>query len=403
MKCLVIGSVWPEPNSSAAGENMMALLRGACQHDWQLTFVSSAQHSEHAEDLSVMGIETAEVALNCSSFDEFVESLSPDIVIFDRFMTEEQFGWRVEKAVPRAIRVLNTEDLHGLREQSRLKTGNTAHESYFNDVMLREIASILRCDLTLIISKKEMQWLQEHANIPATQLVYFPLLPNHTSPSKPPFSETKHDSFIGNIRHQPNWHAVLFLHKVWPQIRKQLPNAECHIYGAYPPKKATALSNPKSGFLVKGWIENADDAFENYRLALAPLSFGAGIKGKLVRAVANRTPSVVSQLATEGICEDNQWPGLVTHNEDDFVDAVVKLYNHETLWSECQTKCNDLLTKWHAEQNTQDLLYERIEKLRTELSTFRQRHILSRVLNHHTLKTSQYMSQWIEAKNKLKD
>jgi uncharacterized membrane protein YgaE (UPF0421/DUF939 family) len=108
-------------------------------------------------------------------------------------------------------------------------------------------------------------------------------------------------------------------------------------------------------------------------------------------------------LATEGICEDNQWPGLVTHNEDDFVDAVVKLYNHETLWSECQTKCNDLLTKWHAEQNTQDLLYERIEKLRTELSTFRQRHILSRVLNHHTLKTSQYMSQWIEAKNKLKD
>ncbi len=81
-----------------------------------MTFVSAATKSEHSVDLRALGIETAVIQLNDSSFDQFVDQLQPDIVLFDRFMIEEQFGWRVEAACPDAVRLLNTEDLHFLRK-----------------------------------------------------------------------------------------------------------------------------------------------------------------------------------------------------------------------------------------------------------------------------------------------
>ncbi|MGB0924936.1 MAG: glycosyltransferase, partial [Pseudoalteromonas shioyasakiensis] len=89
-KVLVIGYVWPEPNSSAAGTHMMSLLRAFRAENWQVEFASPAQKTEHMVDLSEDGITTQVIALNCSSFDEYVQAYNPDIVMFDRFMMEEQ-------------------------------------------------------------------------------------------------------------------------------------------------------------------------------------------------------------------------------------------------------------------------------------------------------------------------
>ena len=87
-KVLVIGYVWPEPNSSAAGTHMMSLLRAFRAENWQVEFASPAQKTEHMVDLSEDGITTQVIALNCSSFDEYVQAYNPDIVMFDRFMME---------------------------------------------------------------------------------------------------------------------------------------------------------------------------------------------------------------------------------------------------------------------------------------------------------------------------
>lgn len=114
MQVLVIGYVWPEPNSSAAGSHMMSLLRLFKAQQWTVTFASPAQTTEHMQDLNAEGINTQGIALNCSSFDDFIEQLQPDVVMFDRFMMEEQFAWRVEKVCPNAMRILDTEDLQCL-------------------------------------------------------------------------------------------------------------------------------------------------------------------------------------------------------------------------------------------------------------------------------------------------
>ena len=164
---LIIGFVWPEPKSSAAGSRMIQLIGCFQTHDYKITFASPSSKSEKSFDLESIGVNQIDIELNNSSFDRFIKQLDPDIVLFDRFMIEEQFGWRVTEQCPNAIRILDTEDLHCLRRgRERAHKDNVLlNDSYlFNDTANREIASIYRCDLSLIISEYEMDILKEKRN-----------------------------------------------------------------------------------------------------------------------------------------------------------------------------------------------------------------------------------------------
>src|SRR5690606_3748129 len=114
---------------------------------------------------------------------------------------------------------------------------------------LREIAAIFRCDLSLMISTREIELLQHYFGVPSELLFYCPLSTGTLDQPLPVFGERQHFISIGNFRHVPNWDAVLCLkHSIWPLIRAQLPRAELHIYGAYMPPEASALHNPAQGF-----------------------------------------------------------------------------------------------------------------------------------------------------------
>ena len=113
---LIIGYVWVEPNSSAAGSRMLQLIEQFLKQNWKVTFASPAQKSETAASLNSLGVDEVSIELNNTSFDYFVKDLKPTIVLFDRFMMEEQFGWRVAENCPNAVRILDTEDLHFLRK-----------------------------------------------------------------------------------------------------------------------------------------------------------------------------------------------------------------------------------------------------------------------------------------------
>jgi len=169
-RILIIGKVWPEPNSSAAGTRMMQLIHHFIDKGDQVTFVSSAKDSFYQEDLSQLNISCSFVQLNDSSFNEFIEKLDPNIVIFDRFMTEEQFGWRVMDTCPNAMRVLNTEDLHFLREarhKALKRDEKLDFETLRSDLQLRELAAIYRSDISLMVSDFEVKLLTETYQIPS--------------------------------------------------------------------------------------------------------------------------------------------------------------------------------------------------------------------------------------------
>jgi O-antigen biosynthesis protein len=405
-KILVIGYVWPEPNSSAAGFHLLSILRAYRQQDWQVEFATPAQPTDHMVDLADEGITSRAIALNDSSFDDYIAQYQPDIVHFDRFMMEEQFGWRVDQYCPDALKLIDTTDLQFLRDarHQALKANRTlAQQDLCSDLAKREIAAILRSDISLIISSYEMALLTETFKISPDILHHLPFMVdvNAIPTTTLGFDERQHFMTIGNFRHAPNWDAVLYLQSIWPLIRKQLPQAELHIYGAYPPPKATALHNPKTGFLIKGWAESAYAVMEKARVCLVPLRFGAGLKGKLLDAMMMQTPSVTTMIGAEGMqVEDMPWPGAIADDVDSFVDAAVNLYSDKAAWEKAQHD-----TAYHLQHQFNSVvlskkLIEKISEVQQNLTQHRLNNFTGAMLKHHTMTSSKYMSQWIMEKNK---
>ena len=408
LRLLIIGFVWPEPNSSAAGRRMMQLIQLFLAQDWQITFVSAAAESEHQVDLRALGVETAVIQLNDSSFDDFVAELNPDIVLFDRFMIEEQFGWRVEATCPDALRLLNTEDLHFLRKARQevvQQKRPLQQKDWFSDAVLREVASILRSDLTILISEFEQAFLQENFSINPQILHVTPFLLNkideETVEGWLTFAERQHFVTIGNFRHPPNWDAVLQLKQtIWPKIRQQLPETELHVYGAYPSRKVMDLHQPAQGFHVLGWAEDAQAIMQKARVCLAPLRFGAGLKGKLVEAMLCGTPSVTTTVGAEGINGDLAWNGGIVGAWDDFVETAVSLYQDEQWWQTSQANGVAIINQRFDKTVHGPKLIQRIETVRQNLEEHRLQNFTGAMLRHHTMKSTMYMSRWIEAKNR---
>ena len=399
---VIIGKVFPEPNSTAAGSRMIQLTDLFLTQNYQITFLSTATISENSFDLSSKNISFQNIVLNDSSFDELIKNLNPEIVIFDRFTTEEQFGWRVSEQVPNAVKILDTEDLHFLRtarEKAFKQNRNLEHLDLINDVFKREIASILRCDLSLIISEFEMNLLIEKFRIDENILFYLPLFGEVKKPETS-FSERKNFISIGNFLHEPNWQTVLQLKKLWKNIKNQLPEAEIHIYGAYASEKVFQLHNEKEGFIIKGRAESVETVFSQAKVLLAPIPFGAGIKGKLLENMQFGLPNVTSAVGAEAMHGNLDWNGFITDNETEFVEKAVLLYQDENLWRKSQENGFKIIENRFKKELFEPNFIHKIQDISENLESHRNQNFLGQILQHHTLQSTKYLSKWIEEKNK---
>ena len=405
---LIIGAVWPEPNSTAAGTRMLQLIRLFLAAQYRITFASASAESSHRFPLEDLEVTLQNIELNHTSFDVFVEKLKPDTVLFDRFVMEEQFGWRVAKKCPEALRILDTEDLHCLRSarQQAVKAQKTFElTDLHSDIAFREIASIYRCDLSLMISSFEMELLENHFKVPKALLHYLPFLVDRLSEAEqdslPSFSERQHFVTIGNFRHAPNWDSVLYLKQtIWPLLRKELPQAEMHVYGSYPPEKALQLQQPKEGFYVKGWAKDAKQVLRNSKVCLAPLRFGAGLKGKFIEAMCCGTPSVTTAVGAEGMCGSNPWGGEIADTPTALVSAAKALYTDSNLWRKAQINGFEILNKCFERNSFESSFAERISALEENLQSHRKQNFYGALLQHHSMRSTEYLSRWIAEKNK---
>jgi len=407
---LIIGFVWPEPNSSAAGTRMLQLIAVFREHGWKVTFASSCSDTECMVDLESVGVDKAIIRLNDPGFDAFVSDLQPDIVLFDRFMIEEQYGWRVAAHCPTALRVLDTEDLHFLRqarENAWKEKRAFTNADLYSDTAKREIASILRCDLSLLISEFEMELLQQEFRIDPAILYYFPLLAGPVDATVterwPSFAQRAHFGFVGNFLHAPNWNAVQYLSaEIWPLIHRELPAAEMHVYGAYATQKVWELHRPEKGFHILGRAADAQEVMRSLRICLAPLRFGAGVKGKLLEAMCCGTPSVTTAIGAEGMHGNLHWSGTVANEADAIAAAAIALYTDRLQWETAQQAGIHIINSRHEPKRFAGLLHGRLLEVRNQLIEHRQRNFIGALLQHHSLASTKYMSRWIEEKNKAK-
>lgn len=404
---LVIGCIWPEPNSTAAGSRMMQLIEFFISEGYSLTFATTASESIHRANLESLNISVVPIQLNNASFDVFLRDLQPQIVVFDRFMMEEQFGWRVQAISPDALKILDTEDLHFLRNFRELQfKGKNPGSIKDSDLAKREIASIYRCDLSLIISEVEKELLKDDFKIPENLLLYLPFLIEKITSKEldqlPEFEEREHFLSIGNFRHAPNADAALYLkQEIWPLIRKKLPDAQMHIYGAYPAAKITQLHDPKQGFLIQGWAKDAPGVVKKARVSLAPLRFGAGLKGKLIEAMQCGTPNITTSLGAEGIPGGLDWNGFIQDSPERFAAVAVELYVSKTKWKQAQENGFKILDTRFLSAGFFTLFQNRLADLKKNLKQHRIENFTGAMLQHHRVKSTYYLSRYIEVKNEL--
>ncbi len=407
---LFIGKVWPEPASSAAGTRMVQLLEAFAEQGYQLYFGSAAAQSAHSLQAETLGAKAFPVELNSDNFNKQLATLNPDIVVFDRFTTEEQFGWRVAENCPQAIRILNSEDLHFLRngrEKALKENKENAGEHLKNSVTMREIASILRCDLTLIISSYEIKLLEEKFQLNPQLLFYLPFLFKPITGEQSQLWREYHERedfiFIGNFLHAPNADAALYLKKeIWPLIRAIKPEARLRLCGAYAGSEITELHKPSEGFMVEGRVKNSGEALHKARVCLAPLRAGAGLKGKVAEAMMNGTPSVCSSIAAEGLATDDTWPGIIADNSTEFARAAVLLYSNKELWNKSQQKISRTFNAVFNRKKHLQEFFSTLDQLRNNIMTHRNNNFYGAMLMHHTMHSSRWLSKYIIAKNQLK-
>jgi glycosyltransferase involved in cell wall biosynthesis len=400
LKVLIIGYGWSEPQSSAAGLRDWNLIETFLGVGWEVIFAASSKENQFSQAIQARGVQICPVQPNDPGFDTFIAELKPDFVVFCRFMTEEQFGWRVQEHSPESVRIIDTVDLHFLRRgrEKVLKKGTIPELN--SEELLREAASIYRSDCSLILSSFETRLLVEDYKIPANLLC---LSRFHYDPplDSPPFAERTDFVTIGNFRHAPNADGVLWLHqKIWPLIRQKLPEAQLHIYGAYPPKEMMALTHRKSGFHVLGYIPDQFETFRKYRVNLAALRFGAGIKGKISDGWWTGTPVVTTPIGAEGMSDDLPWGGYIAIDEADFAHKAVQLYSDQHRWENAKKNGLDLIrTLYDRKKNEKQLILNLLE-VKDQLHQRRASNLVGAMLSHHQHRSTRYFSKWIEEKNK---
>jgi len=375
----------------------------------QVTFASTGNDSGLSMDLAACGVLARPIRLNHESFDEFIQELRPDVVLFDRFLAEEQFGWRVAEFAPDALRIVDTEDLHSLRyvrqKAFKAKKAFTIDDWKQDDMTKREMASLYRCDLSLIISTFEMQLLTQVIGMPDDLVWHLPFLLEKVDRENMvpwPTFETRNDfTFVGNGRHAPNIDAIGWLKAdIWPLIRKELPNAHLRVYGAYLPENVVRMHHPRDGFLIEGQVENIREVLAVARINLAPLRFGAGIKGKLSDAMVSGTPNVTTTIGSEGMHNTMPWGGAIADNAEQFAKAAVQLYTHKGIWLDAQEKGVTIINMLYDKNKLIPLLKSRLSEIRKNLKDHRAHNFVGQMLMHQSMQSTKYLSKWIETKNK---
>ena len=400
---LLIAKQWPEPASTAAGRRTLDILDLLADAGYRVEIASPAQPTPFQ---AKTGYGEHQIAVNDASFDQWVRALDPTLVIYDRFMMEEQFGWRVREHCPNALTLLDTSDFHSLREarHQALKSGQPLN--LFNAIAEREIAAMARCDLTLMISQVEVELLKQHFCLPDWQLVYLPFLVREMPDPKtlPGFDEREHLVMIGGFKHAPNRDATIwFAQEVWPQLRTLLPGVECHVYGAYSDHAMHRLSDPGTGLRIHGRTEDALATLARYRLNLAPLRFGAGQKGKILEGWLSGTPTITTPVGAESMAPADAWGYLLSDTPDQFAATTAHLYQDKTAWLTTRDAGSRALDSGFSYEQHAAAFIERLEATAADLQAHRNRQIWGRILRRTEHRAEEFMSRWIEAKNKRAD
>lgn len=329
------------PDSTTGSLRNWRLLMEARRRGHHIVYVGENQPVEalFLDMLRKRGIEVRDhvIGLERDLVRELVSAHSISAAVMSFGVAEERYGHQYDLVDPQIVRIFDTVDVHFIRElRSRqegaswgaiqcIEIGRLPESAYV------EIASMLRCDAVLLVSEAEQQILTRDVRLPAEKFHVVGTIHEAAAEIRP-FAGREGFSFIGYGGHPPNVDSIEYIvSAIWPGIRRQLPAAQLNVYGYKLPQRVRDLHDPAAGILVRGFVEDHRAAIAASRVMLAPLRYGAGVKGKICEAFAVGTPVVTTPMGAEGIDEEGRALAVETDAQR-FIDRAVEMHRNEDAW-----------------------------------------------------------------------
>lgn len=420
----LVSNLYPHPSASAAGVRTSFMLDRFTKDPSieRVYFLTGATPNDTIEKSYPEVIFCHMPPNDTPGVQAVLEKIGVDlsIVIFDRFYAEEAYSFHFRRHCPDAIRVVDMQDMHSLRlgrQRVILNThgGNPVDEDPFDrldesiqyeppaqdEKFLRELASLHRSDLVMVCSPHEMVLLRKvglrsEKMISASFWVDSPKAAQQTT-----FGSRNNFVFLGGFKHPPNVDGVKVLAEcIWPRIHQLLPESSLNIYGALCPSHLMSKFNTIPNLYVHGFAPSVEDILTQHRVMLAPIRFGAGIKGKVVDAWRFGLPVVSTDIGAEGMNgADGEWGGKIANTVNGYVEAAVNLYSNALEWENASIRGTKLLhelfsvTQW-------DHVMAKLKHTVEYRDSLRSKDYQGAILWHQTARSTEFFSRWIECKNK---
>lgn len=334
-RALVIDHCTPTPNQDAGSVitfNLMMLLR---EMDFQVTFIPEDNFlyvPEYTTALQRVGVEVL-YAPHVTSVKQHLKDVGDryDLALLFRPGVFENHIGDIRKLCPKAKILYSTVDLHFLRMSREAELqADASKQKLAAEMKQREFAAILQSDASIVHSTAELEIVQEA--LPSVSVHVFPLIMD-VKGTKKSFKDRKDIVFVGGYQHSPNVNAVMyFVAEVMPLLRSKLPGVRFYAVGSNTPDEIRDLES--DDVVITGFVDDLSSLLDQMRVAVAPLRFGAGIKGKIGSTMAVGLPNVVTSLAAEGMALTKGQNILIADGAEEFAESIKKIYQDEVTWNQ---------------------------------------------------------------------
>jgi glycosyltransferase involved in cell wall biosynthesis len=334
-RALVLDACMLTPDRDSGSLRMFNLLRVLQSLGYKVSFCAeNLQYlEEYTPPLQKLGIEVPYTPY-VTSVEQYLEEHRQlyDVVLLSRADVAERFVDVVRRCASPATQVVfDTVDLHYLRELRLAEmNGGSAALRKAQRRKEQELGIAAKADVTLVVSPAEKRLLQEESSRMRVEVVSNI---HEVHGCRRAFWERRDLLFVGGFQHPPNEDAVIyFVEQVFPKVLARLRGLNFHIVGSNPPARVRALASEHVH--VAGFVPDLEPVLDSCRMTVAPLRYGAGVKGKVNTSMSYGVPVVATTTATEGMQLRDGVDVLIADDPQTFADAVVRLYGNEVLWNQ---------------------------------------------------------------------
>ncbi|MEB3341289.1 tetratricopeptide repeat protein [Okeania sp.] len=287
-----------------------------------------------------------------------------DVVFLCRHYIAIKYIDHIRKYAPKAKIIFDTVDLHYLREERHAKLEKS------NDLMKKaritrdqELKVIQGADMTLVVSPVEKNELKKM--IPDARVDILSNIHDVCGENPPDFYAMRDILFVGGFSHPPNVDGITwFIQEIFPSLQAQIPDINLDVVGSNMPEKLKKISQP--GINMHGFVEDLKPFFNQAKIVIAPLRYGAGVKGKVNQAQSWGIPVVGTSVAIEGMYLSDEVDVLIADEPETFVRQIVRLYNNSELWkliSEGGRKnVQQHFSRAKAQETLKEIIFDKIDK-----------------------------------------